>query len=32
MGREGHDLVFKDYLETFTTTILRKAPRGANDS
>ena len=30
MGREGHELGFKDYAETFTTTIFHKAFRDAN--
>ena len=32
VGREGQDLGFKDYVETFTATIFHKASRGANGS
>ena len=32
VGREGRDLGFKDYVETFTATIFPKASRGANGS
>ena len=32
LGREGHDLGFKDYVETFKATIFHKASRGADGS
>ena len=32
LGREGHDLGFKDYVETFTATIFYTASRVGNGS